>query len=299
MSIASVNGTQLYYCEIGSGPLCLVLHGGLGLDHTAYRDFDRLAGRRRVVYYDHRGNGRSARPEPATLTMPQLADDAAALIAHLGADRAAVIGHSYGGFVAQELAIRHPERVEALVLVDTAPGRPGRDEPPPDPAPPLPADLAAAMASAPPTDALFAAGFRDLLRHYVHRIDVAELARRFADVRFDAAAMTRSMRLLAEWSAADRLGAVTAPTLVVVGRHDVITPPAQARRIARAVPGAWLVECPDSGHFPWVEEPEEFFATVEAWLDEAGHRPPGDDLPGPIGAVSPGSRGVRFDTFDR
>jgi proline iminopeptidase len=269
MSIAAINGTTLYYEELGSGPVCLVLHGGLGLDHTLYRDLDALAGRVRLVYYDQRGNGRSGRPPLATLTMPQLADDAAALADRLGADRMIVVGHSYGGFVAQELALRHPDRVAGLVLVDTTPGQLGdSDRPGDDQGPPVPEELAAAMSSAPPTDADMAEGMRPLLRHYLHRLSPEDVAPRFADVVFDAAAMSRSMEVLAGWSAADRLPAVTAPTLILVGRHDVVTAPAQAHRIARRIAGAHVVEFDHSGHFPWLDQPDEFFAVLGAWLDE-------------------------------
>jgi len=268
MATAAINGTTLYYDELGAGPTCLVLHGGLGLDHSLYRDFDRLAARVRLVYYDHRGNGRSGRPGLSTLTMEQLADDAAVLLDHLDADRAIIIGHSYGGFVAQELAVRHPDRVAALVLVDTTAGQRGAaEEPDGEQRPPMPAELAAAMASAPPTDALMAAGMRPLLRHYLHRLSPDDVAPRSTPVRFDAAAMTRSMRVLADWSVADRLGAVTAPALVLVGRHDVVTAPAEARRIARRIPDARVAEFDESGHFPWLEQPEEFFLVLETWLD--------------------------------
>lgn len=263
-----VNGTTLYYTAVGTGPVCLVMHGGLGFDHTIYRDFDRLGDRLRLVYYDHRGNGRSARPPLSTLTLPQLADDAAALADRLDAQRVFVIGHSYGGFVAQEFAVRHPDRLAGVVLVDTAPGGPGRTDRPADlVGPPLPAELAAAMNSTPPSDEMFGLGVRQLLHYYLHRLDPAAAAARLDGVIFSAATMTRSMQLLGSWSVIDRLAAVTAPALVLVGRHDVVTPPAQARRIAREIAGAQCVEFAESGHFPWWEEPAEFFGVVGAWLD--------------------------------
>ena len=83
----------------------------MGLDHTYLRPaLDPLADRLQLVYYDHRGNGRSGRPRMDTLTMEQLADDANALARRLGFDRLLVFGASYGGFVAQELAVRHPRQ---------------------------------------------------------------------------------------------------------------------------------------------------------------------------------------------
>lgn len=270
MSTATVNGTNLFYEQIGAGPAALVLHGGLGLDHTPYRGLDTLADQLRLVYYDHRGNGRSERVAPDTITMPRLADDAAALATHLDATPAIVIGHSYGGFVAQELALRHPEHVAALVLVDTTPGQLGESEAPgEDQGPPPPAEWLEAVSSAPRDDAEFAAVLRALLPYYLaDRASLPVVEAAVERTIFDAATANRSMEVLAGWSSADRLSAIRVPTLVVVGRHDRISSPAQARRIARRVPDAQLVELEHSGHFPWLEEPERFLGIVREWIGE-------------------------------
>jgi proline iminopeptidase len=200
--------------------------------------------------------------------MPRLADDADALAERLGLGPVVVIGHSYGGFVAQELALRHPDRVAALVLIDTTPGQPGAsDGPDEDQGPPPPPEFVAAVSTPPASDADLAAGFRALFGIYLHHRDPEEVGGIFARTVFDAAAMTRSMQVLAGWSSADRLATVTAPTLVLVGGHDRITSPAHARRIARRIPGAELVEFRRSGHYPWLEEPDRFAAVVGGWLD--------------------------------
>ena len=116
MPSAPVNGTELFFEVDGDGPPCVVLHGGLGVDHTMYRrTLGALAAPMRLIHFDHRCNGRSGRPLLPTLTMEQLADDAVGLADHLGLHRFCVFGHSYGGFVAQEVAIRHPDRIAALV----------------------------------------------------------------------------------------------------------------------------------------------------------------------------------------
>ena len=84
MTSVGLNGTTLHYVIDGEGPPCLVLHGGLGVDHQLYRrTLAPLAGSHTMVFYDHRGNGRSGRPPLETITMEQLADDTAALAQHL------------------------------------------------------------------------------------------------------------------------------------------------------------------------------------------------------------------------
>jgi proline iminopeptidase len=272
MTTTELNGTTFYYTEVGHAFPCVVLHGGLGVDHTMYRPtFDRLANRLRLVYFDHRCNGRSGRPPLDTLTMPQLADDAAVLARHLGIRSTIVIGHSYGGFVAQELALRHPELVAGLVLVDTTPGQLGTTESPNDEqGPPPPPELVEALSTIPATNEDLAERFKGLLPFYLHTLDPTEAEPFVANTIFDAQAMVRSMEILGGWSSVDRLDRIAAPTLVIVGRHDVATSPPQSTRIAKRIPHAELVVFDGSGHLPFLDEPERFVEVLEAWLDRAG-----------------------------
>jgi len=269
MPLARVEGTELFYEDLGGdGPMALILHGGLGLDHTYMRPaFDRLHDRFRVVYYDHRANGRSGRPPIETVTMAQLADDAAALATELGADRFAAIGHSYGGFVAQELAIRHPDRVLALALLCTTPGQLGATEgPTPEEAPTPPPELAAAMASPLASDEDYGQMMGKLAPFYLHSLDPDELRALMSSTVFSVEAMLRGFMALSEWSAIDRLDQITCPTLIAAGRHDLFTSWPQSMRIARQMPHARLEIFEDSGHFPWLEEPNRFWPLLDAWL---------------------------------
>jgi proline iminopeptidase len=263
-----VNGVDLFVARDGSGPPCLVLHGGLGVDHTMYRaSLNGLVDGHELIYFDQRGNGRSGRPPLSTMTMEQLADDAAALVGRLDLPPPVVLGHSFGGFVAQELVLRHPASVRALILVDTSPGQLGAGEDPEDGrGADLPAEAAAVLAEPPTDDDALAAGMRRLLPFYLHQRDVAEVAGMMSATVFSRDAMVRGFELLAGWSAVDRLHAITTPTLVIVGRHDVFTSPPQARRIASRIAGARLVEFADSGHFPWLDEPDRFRDVVSEWL---------------------------------
>ena len=110
---------MLYYETAGSGPTILTMHGGLGLDHSYLRAHDVLTDRYRVVYYDHRGNGRSPAGE-GTVDLARWQDDAAALLDQLGEQQAIIYGHSFGAWIALGFALRYPTRVRALVLCGAA-----------------------------------------------------------------------------------------------------------------------------------------------------------------------------------
>jgi proline iminopeptidase len=267
VATVQLHGVDIWYERMGAGPPCVVLHGGLGIDHTMYQaTLAPLAPHWELVFPDHRGNGRSGRPPLETITVPQLADDAAALIAHLGFDRALVLGHSYGGFVAQELALRHPTLVEGLVLVATTPGQLGTGERAEDSAgPPLPDEVADLLATPPSDDAELADGMRRLLPYYLHRRDAEEVAPAFEGTVYDRDAMVRGFEELAGWSSVDRLGHLDTPTLLVVGRHDVFSSPPQSWRIASRVPDAELVVLDGSGHLPWIDEPDRCFRLLLDW----------------------------------
>ncbi len=119
MAEAHVNGIRLYYEEHGQGSPILCIHGG-GSSALMWGDaFEELARLGRVIAYDRRGCTRSQRPDPyERTTVAEQADDAAGLLEALAAEPAVVIGRSYGGAVAVDLALRHPDRVRALVLLE-------------------------------------------------------------------------------------------------------------------------------------------------------------------------------------
>jgi proline iminopeptidase len=273
MPEAELNGTTLWYETEGTGPPCLVCHGGLGLDHGLYRDtLRRLVDRCEVVWFDHRGNGRSGRPGRETITMEQLADDAAALLDHLGLGPAVVLGHSYGGFVAQELALRHPDAVAALVLVATGPGQLGEGEVDGEDGAgePMAEDLAALFSRVPESDEGMRSVFRAALPHYVRRFDPVRLQADFDRTIVSVDAMVRGFEVLAGWSAVDRLRSVTAPTLVIGGRNDPVMSWPQQVRIAKRVKGAELAILEDTSHFVWLDEPDGFWSHVDAFFDRIG-----------------------------
>ncbi|TMC88780.1 MAG: alpha/beta fold hydrolase [Chloroflexi bacterium] len=120
---ALINGNEIFYTIHGQGRPMLLMHGGSGLDHTYFRPWlDSLGDRVELIYYDQLGHGRSTRPENYEgIGLDTWADEADALRASLGYDRIILFGHSFGGFIAQEYALRHGDHLAGLILCDTAP----------------------------------------------------------------------------------------------------------------------------------------------------------------------------------
>jgi proline iminopeptidase len=118
IATAEINGARLFHTAVGSGDPCLTMHGGLGLDHTHLHPWlDSLGDRLWLIFYDHRGNGRSERTEPETLTFGQFAADAEALRQELGLGEVVLLGHSYGGFIALDYALRYPESISRFIQI--------------------------------------------------------------------------------------------------------------------------------------------------------------------------------------
>ena len=129
---ASVRGTRIYFDVEGMGlvpdgptmrerPVAMVIHGGPGGDHSGFKPgFTPLAARMQLVYFDHRGQGRSDAADPATYTLDENVEDMEALRRHLGLGPIVSIGTSYGGMVAMAHAARYPDAISHLVLIVTA-----------------------------------------------------------------------------------------------------------------------------------------------------------------------------------
>lgn len=273
---ARVKGTELFYEVHGSGLPMLVMHGGFGPDHSYFRPWlDALGDRVQLVYYDHRGGGRSARPPSLDgVTMQTWVDDADALRAHLGFDRLLVLGHSYGGFVAQEYALSYGDRLAGLVLCCTAPAWDYLD-----------AIDANAQARGTPeaieahrqlgsgpvaNDATFGQLWLRMAPLYFKRYDPDIGPSIHSATAYSAAAYNQSEVALVGWSTVDRLGSITAPTLIVASRDDWVTPVAQSERMLAELPNADLVVFEESGHYPFVEEHAGFVKVISEWVAALG-----------------------------
>jgi proline iminopeptidase len=275
---AQVNGTELYYHTHGQGRPMLLMHGGLGLDHTAMPPtFDALGDEYTLIYYDHRGNGRSARPASFDgITHDTWADDADALRAQLGYDRIIVFGHSYGGFLAQEYALRYGDHLAGLILCCTAPAIDYMDVVQANAlARGTPAQLAALTVafSRPLADETeWRATWRTLMPLYFKHYDPQVGAAMDAATIYSAAAWNHvNANCLPVFNTLARLGEIDVPTLVISGAVDWITPPAQGgERLRAGIPNAELVVFEESGHWPFLEESERFQQVVRDWVSRLG-----------------------------
>lgn len=273
---AEVNGVNLFYRTMGSGPPLMLMHGGLGCDHSYFLPwFEQMADQWTLILYDHRGNGRSRPIEWDGVTHDTWAADANALRAHLGYETMSLLGHSYGGFLGQEYAARYPETLDGLVLLCTAPALdyPETIMANAEARAKTPESVAAVAEAFNPDPLAQDEDFQSVMARlgplYFHRPDVFEDAVNsvMANVKFSAAAWNHcSAECMPVFNTMGTLPSIEVPTLVIGGADDWITPGAQSQRIHDAMPNSELVIFEKSGHFPYIEEEELFFQTLRDWL---------------------------------
>jgi 3-oxoadipate enol-lactonase len=264
MAKASLGGVDLYYEQFGSDPRTLFLNGSGATIEASRPLISRLARDVDLIAFDQRGLGQSS-PIEAPYTMAELAADATALADHLSWPRFSAVGVSFGGMVAQELAVAIPDRLERLALVCTSSGGAGgssyplhtlADRPP--------ADRAAAYTQI--VDTRFTPEW--LVGHPADQAFVKMLGEQFERPRSSAAARGEALQMAARSThdTFDRLGRITCPTLVASGRFDGIAPPENAAAMAGRIPNARLQEF-EGGHLFLIQDPTAFPA-ITGFLSE-------------------------------
>lgn len=266
---------RLHVTAIGSGAPIIVVHGGPDLDHEYLRpDMDRLGDAFRLIYYDQRGRGRSFSGEkPGDITLTGEIDDLDRIRAHAETETVAVLGHSWGGLLAMEYAIRFPRRVSHLILMNTAPAsHAGRLALQRERTRRQSLDDSERMASL-RSDPEYQAGGLDADRehyriHFASTVrDRVQLERLVARLRsgFTPEAVVAARAIQDElyrqtWDVEafdllPLLADLRIPSLVIHGDNDFV-PVGVARDIAAAIPRSRLRVMADCGHFAYIDQPE-------------------------------------------
>lgn len=285
------NGVLIYTVSFGQGAPLVVLHGGPGASHDYFLPYLLpLARHHRLIFLDERGSGRSEKlADVAGYTVEAMVADVEAVRQALGLGKIALLGHSFGGVLAQAYALAHPEALSHLVLCSTFHSTRAMNEVFRKMKEKMPAKLRARI------EKMEAAGLygrgKAFERHrYTSDYMTAAWGEGYfpylygkrPDPNFDPAGMgAMSWDLYREmWGSsgefvidgnlvaveyADQLGAIRVPTLVTVGDHDQCDP-SLAREMQRLIPGAKLIVLPESGHMTFVDQPELFVAEVDAFL---------------------------------
>jgi pimeloyl-ACP methyl ester carboxylesterase len=261
MPIVRVNDIDLYYQTAGAGET-LVLIAGFACDHTIWElMLPAFTPHYRVVTFDNRGVGQTSAPH-APYSVRQMADDTAGLLAALGPGPVHVVGHSMGGMIAQELALNYPDRVRSLMLLATRAQGDARER-----------------------------AIIEMWGRLPRLIDPADGVRLvlpwlytnafFAPPGAEQAAVDqilsnphpptphgvyRQSQAINACDTADRLGDIRCPTLVLVGREDILLPVACSQALAEGIPGAELVVLDGTAHNFVVETPDAVAAALLVFL---------------------------------
>jgi pimeloyl-ACP methyl ester carboxylesterase len=249
-----------------------VLLMGIGYDSSLWTlaQVPALSAQFQVVLMDNRDAGRSSRADHP-YRIADMADDVAGLLDALGIERSHLLGLSMGGLIAQEFALRHADRLDRLVLTGTgaAPARSAVDQ----------IEIWSWVKTNDPTGEVFGG------QQFVSLFSTAFL--RNSDAVRDTAEMlasnpypmgpeayARQAKAYLQFDSLDRLDAISAPTLVIVGEQDLLTPPWIAREVADRIPGSHfeVILGDGSSHVVPIERPDDFNRLVSDFLASAPHR---------------------------
>jgi pimeloyl-ACP methyl ester carboxylesterase len=275
MTTMSIRDVSLFVQVVGNGYPLVLMHGGPGQDHTSLLSLEPCADQFSLVFYDHRCNGRSEGADVSSMTWENLTADADALRQELGFEKWAVLGHSFGGNVALEYALRYPQSLSHLILINTGADYWWAQEN-------APQILAKRGYSPSAVQACrrffngqiapreFNSTFLKFARAYFYRINLLGLAWEMLigprpELRPEALIFAGS-QLLDGWTVMDRLAEIQVPTLVVAGRQDFLYPPEHQAILADRLPNAELVLIERAGHNPHMERPAEVIEEIRRFM---------------------------------
>ena len=264
MPILTLSDTDIAYEVRGTGDPLVLIPGFASGAWSWEWQAESLASDFQVVTFDPRGVARSVLHNGGHVSITKIANDTAGILEELRLDPAHVLGISFGGFVAQELALRYPDRVRKLVLASTSFG--GTDHVAPAP------EVLASFAS---MDGL---NSPDHIRKYLTTAFTPDFARgnadvvdRFCNLRAENAVPEEVYRQqLASamgFDASGRVADITAETLILTGDSDAVVPAENSQNLAAAIPNATLGVIADGGHMAFVENAEEFNDFVRDFLN--------------------------------
>lgn len=274
MTYLQIRDVSLYVKVMGQGYPLLLMHGGPGLDHTSLLPLQPLADHFTLIFYDQRCNGRS-NGEVTSMTFENLTADAEALRQELGIDQWAVLGHSFGGNVALEYALRYPQSLSRLVLMNT-----GGDQWWVNQNAPLLLAKRGFSPSAVDAAQRFYNGqltpgeylpalmkFGNAYNYHNSLLTLAEglVSSRKMKVRPETTIFGYS-QLLQGWTVMERLSEIQMPTLVIAGRYDFLFPPEHQAILADRLPNAQLELIERAGHNPQSEQTNVVIKTVQFFL---------------------------------
>lgn len=282
---AKLRGTEIYFDVEGTGlvadgdalrekPVAFAIHGGPGSDHTGLRiGFSPLSDRMQVVYFDHRGSGRSARGDKSRYTLEENADDMEALRQHLGLGAIVSMGTSYGGMVAMRHAIRYPHSVSRLVLIVTA-AHSGfiarsREIAATRGTPEQQAWVEALYAGRIDTPGKLGAFHHEMGPLYAMKFDAAASLKRQALAIHSPDALNMAFApggFMHSYDLRPKLGAIRVPTLILAGRQDWICAPEFSEEIHALIPQSKLVIFENSSHSMRLDEPEGMRREIAAFV---------------------------------
>lgn len=262
-------GADLHCTEEGQGIPLVALHGGPGLDHTTMAPhLQPLSQHLRLIYFDHRGTGRSAKPQGATAYhIDRFVGDIEGVADTLELSTFALMGHSFGGLVALHFALAHPEMLTHLILVSTPVSHhyiEAAEKALPEHVGAEALKELASLQDSEPSDYVMKRSLQLLAPMYFREPErVSELG--LDSVRFGP-------RSQAVWESLDgfdlrpRLQEIRTPTLVIAGRYDRVLPPDMVRDATKGLPDRKLMIMEKSGHYPFIEQREAFLTALMEFL---------------------------------